>query len=275
MRPGGVLDEALEGRCQRARDCRRSPRARASDQALAPLAGKTMAPLAESGRGTGEGGRDGVQTLSFHDVAPGLGTAADAGCFGLLSVWRLPLVWGPIASNDFLSVRAPPPVTCFSLRLLTSVGSPVGDRPISPTAFLPSPAGYRAASTSPKAAVCLSTAKLLRLLCGRLPQGRPRSRGSATGPGGTGAPPRPFPCASRAFLRHQRAPATRHSGPSQGETGPTSRPTPWSSRAQAGCPPWRSLVPAPARHWAPAAALRLPSRLPRDASATRARPNMP
>jgi hypothetical protein len=84
MRPGGVLDEALEGRCQRARDCRRSPRARASDQALAPLAGKTMAPLAESGRGTGEGGRDGVQTLSFHDVAPGLGTAADAGCFGLL-----------------------------------------------------------------------------------------------------------------------------------------------------------------------------------------------
>lgn len=48
------------------------------------LAGKTMDPLAESGIGTGEGVRDGVQTLSFHDMAHGLGTAEDAGFFGLL-----------------------------------------------------------------------------------------------------------------------------------------------------------------------------------------------
>ena len=31
--------------------------------------------------------------------------------------WRLPLVWGPRVSNDFLSVRALTPVNRFSMRL--------------------------------------------------------------------------------------------------------------------------------------------------------------
>jgi hypothetical protein len=84
MLQGVLSDEAMEVRCQRARDFRWSPRARAIDQAWDPLAGKTMDPLAKRGIGKGEGVRDGVQTLSFHDVAHGLGTAEDAGVFGLL-----------------------------------------------------------------------------------------------------------------------------------------------------------------------------------------------
>jgi hypothetical protein len=84
MRQGVLIDEAIEVLFQLARDLRRSPRARPIDQALDPLAGKTMDPLAESGRGKGEGVRDGLQTLSFHDVAHGLGTAEDAGFCGLL-----------------------------------------------------------------------------------------------------------------------------------------------------------------------------------------------
>jgi hypothetical protein len=48
------------------------------------LAGKTIDPLAESGIGKGESVRDGLQTLPFHDVAHGLGTAEDASFFALL-----------------------------------------------------------------------------------------------------------------------------------------------------------------------------------------------
>jgi hypothetical protein len=43
-----------------------------------------MDPLAESGISKGEGIRDGLQTLAFHDVAHGLGTAENTGFFGLL-----------------------------------------------------------------------------------------------------------------------------------------------------------------------------------------------
>ena len=53
MLQGVLIDEAIEVLFQRARDFRRSPRVRAIDQALDPLAGKTMDPLAESGRGDG------------------------------------------------------------------------------------------------------------------------------------------------------------------------------------------------------------------------------
>ena len=81
MRQGVLIDEAIEVRCQLARDLRRSSRARAIDQALDPLAGKTMDPLTESGIGKGESVRDGVKTLPFHDVAHGMGTAKDASFF--------------------------------------------------------------------------------------------------------------------------------------------------------------------------------------------------
>jgi len=84
MLEGVLIDEAMEGLFQLACHFRRSSRAGAIDQAFDSLAGKTMAPLAERGRGKGEGVRDGVQTLPFHDVAHGLGTAEDTGFFGLL-----------------------------------------------------------------------------------------------------------------------------------------------------------------------------------------------
>ena len=79
-----LIDEAIEVLFQCARDFRWSSRARAIDQALDPLAGKPMDPFAERGIGKGERVRDGLQTLSFHDVAHGLGPAKDAGFFGLL-----------------------------------------------------------------------------------------------------------------------------------------------------------------------------------------------
>ena len=84
MLEGGLIDEAIEVLFQLACHFRRSSRAWAIDEALDSLAGKTMDPLAESGIGKGEGVRDGLQTLPFHDVAHGLGTAEDAGFFGLL-----------------------------------------------------------------------------------------------------------------------------------------------------------------------------------------------
>jgi hypothetical protein len=43
-----------------------------------------MDPLAQGGRGKRERIGDGVQTLPFDDVAHGLGTAEDAGVFGVL-----------------------------------------------------------------------------------------------------------------------------------------------------------------------------------------------
>jgi hypothetical protein len=81
---GVLVHETVEVLFQRARDFRGSPRARAIDQALDPLASKTMDPLAESGIGKGEGVRDGLQTLPSHDITYGLGTAEDTGFFGLL-----------------------------------------------------------------------------------------------------------------------------------------------------------------------------------------------
>ena len=79
-----MIDKTIEVLFQLARDFRWSPRARAIDQASDPLTGKTMDPLAESGIGKGEGVRDGLQALAFDDGAHSLGTAEDAGFFGLL-----------------------------------------------------------------------------------------------------------------------------------------------------------------------------------------------
>jgi hypothetical protein len=84
MLQGVLIDEAIEVLFQRARDFRRSPRAWAINQAWDPLAGKTIDPLAESGIGKGEGVRDSLQTLPFHDIAHGLGTTEDSGFFRLL-----------------------------------------------------------------------------------------------------------------------------------------------------------------------------------------------
>jgi len=83
--PEGVfIDQAIEVLFQLTCHFRRSSRAWAIHQALRALVGKAMDPLAERGIGKGKGVRDGLQTLPFHDVAHGLGTAEDAGFFGLL-----------------------------------------------------------------------------------------------------------------------------------------------------------------------------------------------
>jgi hypothetical protein len=81
---GGVIAEAMEGRFQRAGHCRRSPRARALAYALGALAGKAINPRPQGGIRQLERVRDGVEALSFHDVAHGLGTAKDASVLGLL-----------------------------------------------------------------------------------------------------------------------------------------------------------------------------------------------
>ena len=84
MLQGVLINETLEMLFSLAGDLGRSTRARAIDQALDSLAGKTIDPLAESGIGKGEGVRDSLQTLPFHDVAHGLGTAENTGFPGLL-----------------------------------------------------------------------------------------------------------------------------------------------------------------------------------------------
>ena len=84
MLQGVLIDEAIEVLFQLTGDFRRSSRARAIDETLRALAGKAIDPLAQGGIGKLERVRDGVQTLPLHDVAHGLGTAEDAGFFGLL-----------------------------------------------------------------------------------------------------------------------------------------------------------------------------------------------
>jgi hypothetical protein len=84
MLEGICINQTIEVLFQFAGHFRRSSRAWTIDQALDPLASKTMDPLAESRIRKLERVRDGLQTLPFHDVAHGLGTAEDAGFFGLL-----------------------------------------------------------------------------------------------------------------------------------------------------------------------------------------------
>ena len=55
------------------------------------------------------------------------------------AVWRLPVAWRSLVSNDLLSVRARTPITRFSLRLATRAGRPRGGDPIYPTACYAGP----------------------------------------------------------------------------------------------------------------------------------------
>jgi hypothetical protein len=80
---GGLSDAGRERACQGARDVGRSPGARAIHQTLRAVAGKAVDPLAEGGRGTGEGVRDGWQALTLDDLTHGVGTAEDTGFPGL------------------------------------------------------------------------------------------------------------------------------------------------------------------------------------------------
>jgi hypothetical protein len=83
MLEGVLINEAIEVVCEGTGHCWGATGARAIYQPVDPLVGKAIDPLAESRRRKGEGVRDGLQPLPFHDVAHGLGTAEDAGFFRL------------------------------------------------------------------------------------------------------------------------------------------------------------------------------------------------
>jgi len=84
MLQGGLIDQAMEVLFQLARDLGRATGARAIDSTWRAWAGKAIDPLPQGGIRKLERVSDGLQTLSFHDVAHGLGTAEDASFFGLL-----------------------------------------------------------------------------------------------------------------------------------------------------------------------------------------------
>jgi hypothetical protein len=84
MLEGVLIDQAIEVLFELTCHFGGTTGARAIHQARHPLVGKAVDPRAERRIGKGEGIRDGLQTLPFHDVAHGLGTAKDPSFFGLL-----------------------------------------------------------------------------------------------------------------------------------------------------------------------------------------------
>ena len=78
-----LIDEAIEVLCQLARDFRRSPGARAVQQALGPLLGKALHPFAHSRIGQVEGHGDGGDMLTRDHRPDGLRTAKDPRFLGL------------------------------------------------------------------------------------------------------------------------------------------------------------------------------------------------
>ena len=84
MREGGLIDQASEGLCQLARDCGRSSGARAIQQALGPLLGKTLPPFAPGSIRHMEGRGDGGDVLTRAHRRDSVGTAKDTGLLGLL-----------------------------------------------------------------------------------------------------------------------------------------------------------------------------------------------
>jgi hypothetical protein len=80
---GVLIDQAIEVLFQRARDFGWATRARAIHEAMDPLVGKAVDPLAEGGIGEVQRIRDRLETLALNDIAHGLGTAKDPGFFRL------------------------------------------------------------------------------------------------------------------------------------------------------------------------------------------------
>jgi hypothetical protein len=80
---GVLIDQAIAVLFQRARDFGWATRARAIHEAMDPLVGKAVDPLAEGGIGEVQRLRDRLETLALNDIAHGLGTAKDAGFFRL------------------------------------------------------------------------------------------------------------------------------------------------------------------------------------------------
>jgi len=84
MLQGVLVDEAIKVLFQLARDCGRSPGARAITQALGPLLRKALHPFAEGGIGHMERLGDGVDMVACHDLTDRLRTAKDPRFLGLL-----------------------------------------------------------------------------------------------------------------------------------------------------------------------------------------------
>jgi hypothetical protein len=79
-----VVHQTVERLCKGARHLARTTGARAIQQALGPLTGKTLPPLSQGGSGAAAGGRDGVHGVACDDRTDGLRPAKDTGLFGLL-----------------------------------------------------------------------------------------------------------------------------------------------------------------------------------------------
>jgi hypothetical protein len=79
-----LIDEMIEVPFQLAGDFGGAPGAWAVDETLRTLMRKTRDPLAQGRRGKLERVGDGLQTLPCDDVAHSVGTAEDAGVFGVL-----------------------------------------------------------------------------------------------------------------------------------------------------------------------------------------------
>jgi len=79
-----LVDEPIEVVCQRAGHFGRATGAGAIHQALDPLVGEAMDPLAQRGIGKGQRVGHRLEAVPLDDGAHGLGTAEDAGLLRLL-----------------------------------------------------------------------------------------------------------------------------------------------------------------------------------------------
>ena len=79
-----LVDQAIEVLRQRTGHCGRATGAGAIHQALDPLVGEAMDPLAQRRIGKVQGVGDGLEAVAFDDVAHGLSTAEHTGLLGLL-----------------------------------------------------------------------------------------------------------------------------------------------------------------------------------------------
>ena len=79
-----LVDQAIEVLRQRTGHFGRATGAGAIHQALDPLVGEAMEPLAQRRIGKVQGVGDGLEAVAFDDLAHGLSTAEDAGLLGLL-----------------------------------------------------------------------------------------------------------------------------------------------------------------------------------------------
>jgi len=82
-----VVDETIEGMCQRTGHWGGATRAGAIRETLDPMVGKAMDPCAQRRIGQMEGVRDRVEAVPFDDFAYGLGTPEHTGRLGLLQAW--------------------------------------------------------------------------------------------------------------------------------------------------------------------------------------------